>query len=480
MRRTPNLQAIKALYAASGGICAFPGCAAHLVDPDTGAILGDVCHIHAISEGGPRYSPALTDTQRNSTDNLIVLCPNHHRLIDAKPSDYPASALRAMKQQHETIIASRLAKQEPDIDDKTAIDLTRQVQDETTDFAIIVALPKELEAVLRRFPELREITRSDDVPRTYYTGTVATNSGFRYRVVTMLLRAMGNLEAANATHDLIKRWSPRYILVNGIAGGLCPDAQQYGDVLVAETVVYYELGKERDTGLENRNRHFPCDPSLLDSARNLRSTDWRDGLPARPDQCLPKHDHPAVHFGPLASGEKVVASSDAVNRLLRYQPDLVGIEMESAGVASAALGAVRRIGFLSIRAICDFADHQKSDNWQQYAAAAAAAFLRAFIKSQPIRPSSGGWPRPLAHVPERKPQDDLAKRNVLFNQLCGRLDMEELKNLCFLLGVDIDELPADRKSSRARELILYFERHEKLHELVSALEDMLNDDEDSG
>lgn len=307
-----------------------------------------------------------------------------------------------------------------------------------------------------------------------------TAYGFQYRVVAVLLRSMGNLEAANATHDLIMAWSPRYIVVNGIVGGLRPDSQEYGDVLVAETVVYYELGKEREKGLEGRNRHFPCDPSLLDAARNMRVTAWRDSLPARPDQRPPEYDHPRVHFGPVASGEKVIASSGAVSRLLQYQPDLVGVEMESAGVASAALGAVKSVGFLTIRAICDFADSRKSDDWQTYAAGAAASFLRAFVTTQPIGPSSGDWPRPVSGTPQSKPEDVIAQREQLFNLLRRRLDLEELNNLCFLLGLDIDELPAGRKSSRARELILRFERRGNLDRLVSALADMLNDDEGGG
>ncbi|MEY9406494.1 hypothetical protein ABH989_000960 [Bradyrhizobium ottawaense] len=49
--------------------------------------------------------------------------------------------------------------------------------------------------------------------------------------------------------------------------------------------------------------------------------------------------------------------------------------------------------------------------------------------------------------------------------------MEEFKNLCFLLGVDIDEIPGDRKSARVRELILLFERRDTLHVLEEAVDE---------
>ena len=480
MRPKPTIRAIKALYAASGGVCAFPGCDAPLVDRSSGAVLGDVCHIHAVSAGGPRHKSELTDEERGSPANLIALCPTHHRLVDAKPDEYSAELLIKMKQEHEARVASQVAAQKPSIQDRPAIDLSRQVQGEGSDFAIIVALTIELQAVLRVFPELRETGRPTGHGRTYYTGSVTTADGFQYRVVAMLLRSMGNLEAANATHDLITTWNPRYIIVTGIAGGLRPTDQDFGDIIVAQTVVYYEFGKEMDKGLESRNRQFPCDPSLLDAALNMPCTEWRDGLPSRPDNQPQSPEHPMVHYGPLASGEKVIASDDASGRLLRYQPDLVGVEMESAGVASAALGAVRKIGFLAIRSICDFADHKKNADWQGYAAETAATFVRAFLRNRPVGPSSGNWPVQRAFPDKLTHEDPLVQRKQLFNLLCRQLDMEEFKNLCFLLGVDIDEVPGDRKSARARELILRFERRGKLDDIASTLADMLNQEDGIG
>jgi hypothetical protein len=61
------------------------------------------------------------------------------------------------------------------------------------------------------------------------------------------------------------------------------------------------------------------------------------------------------------------------------------------------------------------------------------------------------------------------RRKTLFDHLCGALDHEEFKNFCFLIGVAIDELPGDRKSSQVRELILLFERRGQLAVLESAV-----------
>jgi hypothetical protein len=61
----------------------------------------DVCHINARSPGGPRYDSAQTAKERNAYENLILLCADHHKLIDAQPEKYPAEMLREIKQVHE-------------------------------------------------------------------------------------------------------------------------------------------------------------------------------------------------------------------------------------------------------------------------------------------------------------------------------------------------------------------------------------------
>lgn len=472
MRRGPSIKTIKKLFAASGGICAFPGCNTRLQDSISGALLGDICHIHAISKDGPRYAPTYPDDDLNEFDNLLILCPTHHRLIDQEPRLYTSTVLRSMKHQHEAFVVDKITA--PAIDDKTAVTLARQIASESIDFAIVTALSVEIKAILNYFPELVPISISDrsGFSQTYYRGILSCENGIRYRIVAMLLHNMGNLEAAHATNDLIRDWGPRYLIVNGIAGGLCPKTQKYGDIVVSDSVVYYELGKALSDGIEQRSKHFPCDPSMLNSARTMEKNEWRLYLPKRPDGQPPNITYPNVHFGPLASGEKVIASAIATANLLKYQPNLIAVEMESAGVASAALSALRKIGFMAVRSICDFADESKSDNWQPYAAAAAASFLRSFLMNQPVSPSIGKWPSPTEETLPPK----MVMRRELYNQLSKGLDMEEFKDFCFLLGVDVDELPGDRKSARARELILLFERRGKVEELASSLRDMMTNE----
>ena len=98
--KEPSLQTIKRLFALSNNRCAFPRCISTIIAP-SGTVLGKICHINAKSKGGPRYIPKQTAEERNSFDNLILLCGNHHDTIDKEPKIYTDDVIREMKHAHE-------------------------------------------------------------------------------------------------------------------------------------------------------------------------------------------------------------------------------------------------------------------------------------------------------------------------------------------------------------------------------------------
>lgn len=92
----------KRLALKSCNICANPDCRCILSGED-GYNIGEAAHICAASPGGPRYDEHQTPEQRNSLDNIIMLCSNCHSMIDDPFTwmNYPVKVLRQWKKQHE-------------------------------------------------------------------------------------------------------------------------------------------------------------------------------------------------------------------------------------------------------------------------------------------------------------------------------------------------------------------------------------------
>lgn len=467
MRQTLALTTIKKLFANSGGVCAFPGCSIRLIDDKTGAILGEMCHITSVSPNGPRFDQLLTDKERNSYDNLVIFCATHHSLIDKSPKFYTIEKLKEIKINHEAKVVAFM-KGDLVLGNKEAVNLARQVDEESIDFAIVTALHEEFQAVLSYFPELVEVRDNKSDNRLYFKGYIKTNNGDYYRIVATCLDGNGNLEAANATSDLINKWKPRYILVCGIAGGLSKGNLKYGDVIVSDSVIYYESRKVNSKGIEPKSRKFIPDKNLIMGMHKLMLSNPQLKLPEKYKNGIPK-----IEIGVITSVEKVISSTDELNRLLLIHGKVMAVEMESAGIASAAFSAIMKIGFLTFRGVCDFADESKSDNWKDLASHSAAAVLRKFVEIRPISISEGVWPTSIRET-VIDTDIDVSKRNEIFNKLKNSFSLEDFNNFCFLIGVDFDELSGQKKSSKIRELILYFERRNKLGLLETSIKEHLN------
>lgn len=99
----PRESTVRRLYAPSMNVCAFPDCQTQLVTIDTRTVIGEVCHIHAQNVGGPRYLASQTDEDRHGFDNLVLMCRNCHKVIDAveNVAKYSDEWLREVKRSHE-------------------------------------------------------------------------------------------------------------------------------------------------------------------------------------------------------------------------------------------------------------------------------------------------------------------------------------------------------------------------------------------
>lgn len=72
--------------------------------------LGEMAHICGEKPGANRHDASQTDAQRDDYQNLILLCPTHHTLIDRQENEpvYTVAVLHEMKVGHEARVLERL------------------------------------------------------------------------------------------------------------------------------------------------------------------------------------------------------------------------------------------------------------------------------------------------------------------------------------------------------------------------------------
>lgn len=325
------------------------------------------------------------------------------------------------------------------------------------DIVIVTALPEERDAMLAKLPGHQKVSPTHDDIRVYYLSSLETifpdGSRAHYPVVVMSLLGMGRVQATLAAADAIRRWSPRYIVLVGIAGGVSAMGVQLGDILISDQIVDYELQKLTPKGPRMRWEVYRADPRLLNASKNLAPAAHQKYLNSQ----RPAPGRSQVHTGPLASGDKVIAFSRVLDRYREKWPRLLGVEMEAAGVATAAFQSPNPPGFFMVRAVSDLADEDKGsvtvDQWREHACDIAASYAMALLQSGPVPVSSEFGE---AGAPPSQNIDVLESLAALQNQRAA----EESTRRRYL---DIDELPYE-------EVEHFTGRQEELESLVQHLQ----------
>jgi len=141
----------------AGGICEFDSCRDYLfehhVTLDTKS-FAEVAHIVAFSQAGPRgEAPRPVDI--NDVDNLMLLCPKCHKLVDDKPERFTVETLKGYKEVHEARIR-QLTNLAPDM--KTSV---VQLKTLVRGQAVDITFTQVTEAVAPRYPTDRRGTVID-------------------------------------------------------------------------------------------------------------------------------------------------------------------------------------------------------------------------------------------------------------------------------------------------------------------------------
>ncbi len=252
---------------------------------------------------------------------------------------------------------------------------------------IVTAIPIEFKAVTEHLRNRREVIHSQG--SVYGIGEFA-GCEFSWEV-SVVETGAGNVQAALELERAIGHFHPACVLFVGVAGGLKDVG--LGDVVAATKVYAYEGGKAED---EFRPRPGQGESAyeMIQIARFVaRNAEWTGRIQA--SEGGEPFPEPQALVGPIAAGEKVVASkaSEVYDLLKKNYGDALAVEMEGYGF-TRALHANRSLPGLVIRGISDLVDAKgeaDARGSQPVAARRAAAFaFEVLARFQPTYPAGVG------------------------------------------------------------------------------------------
>jgi nucleoside phosphorylase len=206
---------------------------------------------------------------------------------------------------------------------------------------IVTALPVEREAVVRHLSDCR--------PDRHSSATEYLIGKFLSWEVCVVQVAPGNSSAALETERAVQHFDPDLAFFVGIAGGV--KDVRLGDVVAATKIYGYEGGADREHFQPRPEAFLSSYPLVQEAQMAARDAEWRDRI-HRAGQSVT----PAVFIGPVATGAKVIKSSEgAIARLLRESyGDTLAVEMEGEGFMRAAY--TNQVDSMVIRGISDLLD----------------------------------------------------------------------------------------------------------------------------
>jgi nucleoside phosphorylase len=239
--------------------------------------------------------------------------------------------------------------------------------DACTHILLVTATSVETKAVLEaRGVTAQQTNRQSAGGRIYFD--LGMVNGARVRLTQCEMGPGGLGGAQQAVDKGIVALSPAAVVMVGIAFGVSVEKQSIGDVLVSERLCPYDLqrigsGQHGELKILLRDDKPHASPWLLNLFRSSQLT-WE------------QEDRATLRFGTILTGAKLVDNLDFREWLLTFEPEAIGGEMEGAGLYVAC--QERKVDWILVKAICDFADGNKAwekSERQVLAAKNAASFV---------------------------------------------------------------------------------------------------------
>lgn len=278
--------------------------------------------------------------------------------------------------------------------------------------------------------EIKSINNKNELLRGKIKEQIYRIGFFGSYCVAQVDTSMGSTKPRNATITIMDAVNElenlKVVFLIGIAYGLNKKNQRLGDVLVAESIFPYENQKLIKNDNIYRGDSIPAGANLCNVFRSYRE-DWQE--PLYEGRLV------AVHQGQVLSGEKLVNDPCFVSKVKTDFPVAIGGEMEGVGGYNA-VSSPREV--ILVKSICDWADGDKDDHAQPFAAFTAVSLTKHILSipdvlNPPITSTNTG--KIIYSVSfSSDTEDDLSIGNRLFNWLKNTISDPILTLLKTIIG----------------------------------------------
>lgn len=332
-------------------------------------------------EGGIRLLKELKESRRYKYPSYVISLSRYEESIDVfKKSEGNI---------HTSIIYDEHNKWKTQLQDCVKVFLTIvnnnvMHRNYEYDIAVMCALQEEIDEIEHSLSCVEKININED-DEIYYKGYYELPER-KVKVIFASANQMGMVAATSLATKMIYNFTPRYLVMTGIAAGTDRKKMNYGDIIIATTAWDYGAGKDvrEDEKPEHINtiKPYTIRTDFVNWARELAKDDellqniWNEFRGNKPETKL------KVLFGSVVSGAAVVTDSEIVKEILKEQSrDILAVEMEIYGMYYAANWAIKpRPRYLALKSISDFADEKKSDEYHQYASYTSAKIFEILAK----------------------------------------------------------------------------------------------------
>jgi nucleoside phosphorylase len=226
----------------------------------------------------------------------------------------------------------------------------------------------------------------------YWTKEIKSTRG-NLSVIIHCIAEPGKDDAASATSSLIERSNPKMVLLMGIAAGMRGKCK-IGDVFVPFRIVDDGTKVAEDGVFKDRPEIFRPPHNISQMLVSFRKNDklWKQYFKEIfPQSVTPEpgkesdyrnnvSEFPDFYDSALASANILIKDPELLQGLQdsKHQQIRIG-DMEAGGFVKAALKRTPAVPWMIVRAVSDFGDSLKNDDFHRQASCAAASYVKMFL-----------------------------------------------------------------------------------------------------